>query len=124
MHDDDITEIKKMLEGAIERRMHMGGRSTSAWERHAQTVAVGLVMVGILWVGNSIQNLGLGQAENNTKVSLLELQVSKLNESVKENGLKYVTRLEYESSTNNYKFILSEYRKRITTLESKIEPNR
>lgn len=120
MQDNDVEQIKKLFEGAV-IGMHSEQRSTSAWERHAQTVAVMMVMVGILWVGNSIQNLGLGQAENNTKVSLLELQVSKLNDNVKQNGLKYITRLEYDSSSNNYKYILSEYRKRIAALESKVD---
>ena len=102
-------DIRKLLTEIIESTSNRG----TILERHAQTIMVGLVTIGIVFVSTSISNqnaeIKVLQAQNNN----LHSEMKDLKELVRLGRNNYITRGEYLSH-------VQENERRIRALESKL----
>lgn len=67
----------------------------SVFERHAQTVIVGIVMLIVGWVGLSILDLNKAQNELITEQKLSNLKLENLTKTLQLQNETYVKQLEY-----------------------------
>jgi hypothetical protein len=98
---DDFAKIETLLTNLVEHRKSERG---TVIERHAQTIMVGLVTIGIVFVSNSITS-------QNADIKVLQSQVVDLKEFVRATANKFVTTAEFEIHK-------AELERRVNKLES------
>lgn len=89
MTDD---ELQVVIDGLTDRRNKERG---TVFERHAQTVLVGLITLIIAWVGVSIQHLVEDAALASADRSLMKYQIEQLTDSWKNAADNHVSQKDY-----------------------------
>ena len=89
MTDD---ELKTLADALDEQKTRERG---TVFERHAQTVLVGLITLIIAWVGISIQHLVKDAAQASSDRSLMKYQIEQLTHSWKQASENHVSYNEY-----------------------------
>lgn len=102
-------QFEKLLESLAERRTPAG-----VVERHAQTVMVGLVTIGIIWMSSSISNTNADVKVLTVQNEVMSAQIADLNLLIREDRSKYVPFTVYDEH-------LREHNRRFTRLERHME---
>lgn len=91
-------ELKTIVDALTDKKNKERG---TVFERHAQTVLVGLITLIIAWVGISIQHLVKDAAQASSDRSLMKYQIEQLTHSWKqasENHVSYNEFTEWKAS--------------------------
>lgn len=92
----DIDDIKELLREIVE---HRKGERGTVIERHAQTIMVGLVTVGIIWVSSSVSNTNAEIQVLKVQNNSLSMQFADLKDLVTLNNRNLISRSEFDSHT-------------------------
>lgn len=88
----DADQFEEFLVSMGERRVL---QQQSAFERHAQTVLVGLITLIIAWVGWSILGVSEKQNELITEQKVLNIRIGVLADELKDRESTYVKVIDY-----------------------------
>lgn len=111
MSDENVEAIKELLEQLVE---HRRPEKLNVLERHAQTIMVGLVTVGIVWMSASISSTNADVQVLKAQNAHMTLQIADLKELVKLSRAGFVQRAEFNAHAR-------ENERRISVLEKRLE---
>lgn len=106
-----------MTEVNIDGEEIMDRRNTSVLERHFATVVTSLILIAILWVGDTVLEQGKQQIKLVGAMNLMNSEITHLKELLKVSSNDQYTRSNAEADKAKYDLLIAELNRRVSNLE-------
>lgn len=92
------------------------------WERHLQTVLIGLIAAGIVWIAGSTMTLLTSVARVETRLDVFEANDTKRTQAIEQLAANGATKAEHDRDMSRVGETLSDHEARIRRLEHRVPP--